>query len=107
MYRLPQRRNIVISTATNTRNDSMEDTGWIDRAEYPFAPHFLHVGAHRMHYVDEERGAPVVMVHGTPSWSFLYRHLIKQLSPDYRSIAPDNIGFGLSERPSPYTLRIP
>jgi len=52
-----------------------------------------------MHYIDEGEGSPIVMVHGNPAWSFLYRHLIKQLRSDYRCIAMDHIGFGLSDKP--------
>ncbi|MBD3335145.1 MAG: alpha/beta fold hydrolase [Candidatus Eisenbacteria bacterium] len=72
---------------------------WIDRQEYPFDSHYLQVPAGRMHYVDEGRGRPVVMLHGNPAWSFLYRHLIKRLRPEFRCVAPDHIGFGLSHKP--------
>lgn len=72
----------------------------IDRAEYPFESHDLPLAAGRMHYVDAGQGRPVVLVHGTPTWSFLYRHLIAGLSPTYRCIAPDHLGFGLSDRPT-------
>ncbi|NJK79397.1 MAG: alpha/beta fold hydrolase [Chloroflexaceae bacterium] len=81
------------------------DTAWLDRTEYPFAPHFFDVPEGRLHYVDEGQGQPIVMVHGTPSWSFLYRHLIKGLAADYRCIAPDNLGFGLSDKPPRYSYR--
>lgn len=84
----------------------MRDTGWIDRTEYPFTPHYLDLHMGRMHYVDEGQGGPpVVMVHGTPTWSLLYRRLIKELSGSYRCIAPDNIGFGLSDRPDGWSYR--
>lgn len=53
-----------------------------------------------MHYVDEGDGDPLVMVHGTPTWSFLYRHLIRELSRDHRVIAVDHLGFGLSDKPA-------
>jgi haloalkane dehalogenase len=76
---------------------------WIDAFEYPFQPHYFETEAGRMHYVDEGQGEPVVMVHGTPTWSFLYRHQIKALSPTYRVIAPDHIGFGLSDKPPTWT----
>lgn len=72
---------------------------WIDTSEYPFQPHYINLPAGVMHYVDEGQGQPVVMVHGTPTWSFLYRRLIKGLAPAYRVIAPDHIGFGLSAKP--------
>lgn len=52
-----------------------------------------------MHYVDEGAGAPVVMVHGNPGWSFEFRKVIKGLSGTHRCIATDHIGFGLSDKP--------
>jgi haloalkane dehalogenase len=52
-----------------------------------------------MHYVDEGSGPPVVLVHGTPTWSFEYRHVIRAVADHNRVIAPDHLGFGLSERP--------
>ncbi|MBI5890849.1 MAG: alpha/beta fold hydrolase [Nitrosomonadales bacterium] len=72
---------------------------WLDRNEYPFAPHYFQTAAGKLHYVDEGRGGVVVMLHGNPAWSFLYRKLIKRLSSNYRCIAPDHIGFGLSDKP--------
>jgi haloalkane dehalogenase len=79
--------------------------GWLDRQAYPFASHHLEVDGGRLHYVDEGEGEPVVMVHGQPTWSFMYRHLVHGLSPRYRCIALDLIGFGLSDKPQgwPYT----
>src|SRR5215218_7357697 len=73
---------------------------WLDSSLYPFASHFIESGYGRMHYVDEGNGSPVVFVHGTPSWSFLYRHLIARLSCRHRVIAIDNLGFGLSDKPA-------
>jgi haloalkane dehalogenase len=78
---------------------------WIDRSAYPFASHRMAVDGGQMHYVDEGAGRPVVMVHGTPTWSFLYRHLISGLSPDFRVVAPDHIGFGLSDKPPAWGYR--
>jgi haloalkane dehalogenase len=77
----------------------------VDRAAYPFADEWMELDAGRMHYVDEGAGEPVVFVHGTPTWSFEWRHLVRALAPRVRCIAPDHIGFGLSERPreAPYT----
>ncbi len=71
------------------------------RALYPFRSRFLAVNGRRMHYVDEGRGAPLVMVHGNPTWSFFFRSLIAGLSGRFRCLAPDHIGCGLSERPAP------
>jgi haloalkane dehalogenase len=72
---------------------------WVDSERYPFAPRALDVGMGTMRYVDEGAGAPVVMVHGTPTWSFLYRDLIKALRDRYRCVVPDHLGFGLSDKP--------
>jgi haloalkane dehalogenase len=81
----------------------MTSPAWLDRAEYPFVSRWLDLPAGRMHYVDEGQGPAVVFVHGTPDWSFAWRHLIKALSPGYRCIAPDNLGFGLSDKPQGYS----
>ncbi len=79
----------------------------IDRRAYPFASHWLETPAGRMHYVDEGSGETVVFAHGTPTWSFEWRHLIRALVPEHRCIAPDHLGFGLSDRPrgASYTPR--
>jgi len=76
---------------------------WIDRNEYPFASHYFQTPAGKLHYVDEGQGEVVVMLHGNPAWSFLFRKLIKRLSPHYRCIAPDHIGFGLSDKPADWS----
>jgi haloalkane dehalogenase len=49
-----------------------------------------------VHYVDEGAGPPLLLLHGNPTWSFLYREIIKGLRDSYRCIAPDHPGFGLS-----------
>jgi pimeloyl-ACP methyl ester carboxylesterase len=53
----------------------------------------------RLHYIDEGEGQPIVMLHGNPTWSFYYRHLIEDLRDSYRVIVPDHIGCGLSDKP--------
>ena len=75
--------------------------------EYPFHSHFFNIGSYHMHYVDEGKGSPLLMVHGNPTWSFYYRNLIKHFSKQYRMIATDHIGCGLSDKPQdyPYTLQ--
>jgi haloalkane dehalogenase len=77
----------------------MSNTYWIDRQGYPFESRTFDVPAGRLHYVDEGSRDPIVMVHGNPTWSYLYRHLIKRLRPEYRCVAMDHIGFGLSDKP--------
>jgi len=72
---------------------------WLDRVASPFTSRWLDLPSGRLHYIDEGQGRPVVMVHGTPDWSFLWRHLVKALAPRYRCLALDNLGFGLSDRP--------
>lgn len=75
-------------------------------SEYPFATHFLDLEGLRYHYVDEGAGETLLMVHGNPTWSFAWRNLIKDLSRDYRMVAIDHIGCGLSDKPQnyPYSL---
>jgi len=73
---------------------------WLDRAGYPWAPRFVDTGDGRQHLVDVGRGEPIVLVHGTPTWSYEWRHVITALAPSHRVIAPDHLGFGLSERPA-------
>lgn len=79
------------------------DPAWLDRSLYPFAPHWFDAPAGRMHYVDEGAGRPLVMVHGNPTWSFQYRHVISALAGERRCIAPDHLGFGLSDKPVGYS----
>src|SRR5262245_889776 len=67
---------------------------------YPFAGRFLDVGGLRLHYLDEGRGDPVVMLHGNPTWSFYFRSLVKLLRGDHRCIVPDHVGCGLSDKPT-------
>lgn len=69
---------------------------------YPFKNNYLEVNGCRYHYVDEGQGDPVVMLHGNPTWSFYYRNLILALRDNYRTIAPDHIGCGLSDKPQDY-----
>lgn len=76
-------------------------------AEYPFIPVTVTVaGGHRISCVDEGQGLPVVMLHGNPSWSYLYRRLILGLRGNYRCLAPDHLGCGLSAKPQDYPYRL-
>ena len=84
------------------------DSRFENLAGYPFPPHYLQVTAGsapplRMHYVDEgpADGPPIVLLHGEPTWSYLYRTMIPPLvDAGYRVLAPDLIGFGRSDKPS-------
>lgn len=75
-------------------------------AEYPFQSRFFALGEHRMAYLDEGHGFPVVMVHGNPSWSYLYRNLVTSLRDRYRCIVPDHLGCGFSDKPQAYPYRL-
>jgi pimeloyl-ACP methyl ester carboxylesterase len=70
-------------------------------ARWPYAPRYANVNGWRMHYVDEGEGDPVVLLHGNPTWGFLYRDFIAPLvDSGRRVVVPDMIGFGLSEKPT-------
>jgi len=74
---------------------------WLDQREYPFTSRWMTLpSGDRIHYVDEGTGPAVLFVHGTPTWSFEWRHLIRALAPSHRCIALDHLGFGLSDRPA-------
>lgn len=84
------------------------DERFADLVDYPFAPHYLTVtdadGSDlRIHYVDEgpRDAAPILLMHGEPSWSYLYRKFIPDLvARGHRAVAPDLIGFGKSDKPA-------
>jgi len=70
-----------------------------DLPGFPYDPHYVTVGdGLRMHYVDEGSGAPVVFLHGAPTWAYLYRHVIPPLAAERRVVVPDFIGFGRSDK---------
>src|SRR3984957_2990244 len=71
------------------------------RDKWPFDARYARVNGWRMHYVDEGSGAPILLLHGNPTWGFLYRRVIPPLvDAGHRVIVPDMIGFGLSEKPA-------
>jgi pimeloyl-ACP methyl ester carboxylesterase len=79
------------------------DERFLNLPGYPFQPHYVEVDGLRMHYIDEGpgNGAPVLMLHGEPSWSYLYRKMIPVLvSAGLRAVAPDLVGFGRSDKPA-------
>jgi haloalkane dehalogenase len=79
------------------------DERFRDLPGYPFAPHYLERDGIRIHYVDEgpPGAAPVLMLHGEPSWSYLYRKMIPPIAAaGHRVIAPDLVGFGRSDKPA-------
>jgi haloalkane dehalogenase len=72
---------------------------------FPFASRFAEAAGARVHYVDEGSGPVLLMLHGNPTWSYLFRHLISGLRDRFRCIAPDLPGFGLSAAPPGYDFR--
>ncbi|GAB3204329.1 alpha/beta fold hydrolase [Nocardia tengchongensis] len=81
-------------------DDIPEVPSWVPRDSYPFEHRYLDLVGARVHYVDEGVGPPLLLLHGNPTWSFLYRELITHLRGQFRCIAVDYPGFGLS-RPGP------
>jgi haloalkane dehalogenase len=81
------------------------------RREYPFRSNYLTLGGVRMHYLDERPngGEPVetlLCVHGNPTWSFYWRHLVSAWRGRYRLVVPDHVGCGLSDKPQDYEYRL-
>ncbi len=88
------------------------DSQFVNLVDYPFKPHYLDIKDRqadvsiRVHYIDEGDAAaqPVLMLHGEPSWSFLYRKMVSPfVDAGYRVVAPDLPGFGKSDKPSART----
>ena len=73
---------------------------------YPFQSRWFDSSRGRVHYVDEGEGPPILLCHGNPTWSFLYRGIIVALRHRFRCIAPDYLGFGLSDRPAGFGYKI-
>jgi len=75
---------------------------WLDKSEYPFSSNYFDINGQKLHYIDEGKGETILFVHGTPSWSFDYRNIIKKLKENFRCVAVDHIGFGLSDKQEHY-----
>lgn len=73
---------------------------------YPFRSQFLQLGNNNLHYVDEGEGQPILMLHGNPTWSFYYRNLIQTFKPKFRTVVPDHMGCGLSDKPQNYAYTL-
>jgi haloalkane dehalogenase len=79
-----------------TESSSSARPDWVDDDLFPFESHFVEIDGHRVHYVDEGAGPTLLLLHGNPTWSFLWRDVITALRADFRCIALDYPGFGLS-----------
>ncbi len=86
--------------------DALERTrpAWVDDDLFPFESRFVEVDGNVVHYVDEGTGPALLMLHGNPTWSFLYRDLIARLRDAFRCVALDYPGFGLSAAREGYTF---
>src|SRR5258708_6643336 len=69
---------------------------WVPDDLFPFESRFVTVCGAEVHYIDEGTGPVLLLLHGNPTWSFLYRHLVLRLRTQFRCVAPDFPGFGLS-----------
>jgi len=79
--------------------------GWVRDDLFPFRSRFTEVDGHLIHYVDEGSGPVLLLLHGNPTWSFVYRDAITRLRDRFRCIAPDLPGFGLSAPAAGYAYR--
>ncbi len=73
---------------------------------YPFESKYLEIRNYRYHYIDEGDGDAIIMLHGNPTWSFLFRNLVLGLKNQYRVIVPDHLGCGFSDKPQDYNYRL-
>ncbi|HWT25767.1 MAG TPA: alpha/beta fold hydrolase [Solirubrobacteraceae bacterium] len=75
---------------------------WLPADLYPFESRYATVAGARVHYIDEGSGPPLLLLHGNPTWSFLYRDIVRGLRDRHRCLAVDHPGFGFSQPPSGY-----
>ena len=94
------------SSPRSPTSESVQISFTPDQELYPFTSRWFDSSRGRVHYVDEGSGTPILLCHGNPTWSFLYRDIIKALRGQFRCIAPDYLGFGLSERPTGFGYAI-
>ncbi|MCR9017008.1 alpha/beta fold hydrolase [Aquiflexum gelatinilyticum] len=93
---------MITNTLTSLSPNVKKQSDWLDKNEYPFPSQFFEIGNQKLHFIDEGNGELLLFVHGTPSWSFDFRNVIKSMSKTHRCIAIDHIGFGLSDKPKVY-----
>ncbi|MBK8012158.1 MAG: alpha/beta fold hydrolase [Deltaproteobacteria bacterium] len=97
-------KNSLRSRTSVAKNSATERgaPSWVPRSLYPFESRFIDLDGHSIHYIDEGAGPTILFVHGNPTWSFLYRDIVRQLKPQFRCIAVDHPGFGLSRAAEDY-----
>lgn len=79
---------------------------WVSDQLFPFESRFLDVNGAQVHYIDEGVGPVFLGLHGNPTWSFLYRHIVQGLRDRFRCVALDYPGFGLSAAPAGYRYTV-
>jgi len=95
--------NVTAPLATPTEADAPYHVDFTPNPElYPFESRWFDSSVGRIHYIDEGEGRPMLLMHGNPDWSFLYRKMIPMLATHFRCIAMDYPGFGLSVHPADY-----
>src|SRR5687768_11204578 len=81
----------VLTEPTNLEK-SNDSPFWLDRTEYAWEPHYFQTDAGRIHWIEAGAGDPIIFVHGTPTWSFEWRHLLKHFAATHRVLALDHLG---------------
>ena len=76
------------------------DERFVGLPDYAYEARYVEQGGLRMHYIEEGSGDPVLLLHGEPTWAFLYRRMIPTLATVARVVAPDYFGFGRSDKPT-------
>jgi haloalkane dehalogenase len=79
---------------------------WVNNDLFPFESRFIDVDGAQVHYIDEGTGPVFLGLHGNPTWSFLYRHIVQGLRTQFRCVALDYPGFGLSSAPAGYRYTV-
>ncbi len=86
-----------MSTSVSLPKPDTERPAWVDGELFPFESRFVAIDGHTVHYVDEGAGPTLLLLHGNPTWSFVYRDVIRALRDEFRCVALDYPGFGLSQ----------
>lgn len=86
-----------------TVSESPANPAWLDVNAYPFSRGTWQLPQGTLRGIDDGQGPPLVLVHGTPTWSFEYRHIVVGLRGSRRCLAPDHLGFGLSDAPQAFS----
>lgn len=87
----------------------MQQPSWLNKQLFPFDSKWINIDGQNIHYIDEGQnteGGTLLFVHGTPEWSFGFRDLVRDLKQDFRCVAIDHLGFGLSDKSADATYTV-